>query len=121
MEAFRKLMLVFVGVLGIVQTSWAHAFLDHAEPAVGSTVHASPAVLKVWFTEKQEQALCKLQVFDESGREVATRKPAGGGGNTALLTVSLPPLKPGKYKVAWRVVSVDTHVTSGDFEFEISP
>jgi methionine-rich copper-binding protein CopC len=79
MEAFRTLMLVFVGVLGIVQTSWAHAFLDHAEPAVGSTVHASPAVLKVWFTEKLEQALCKLQVFDESGREVATRKPAGGG------------------------------------------
>jgi len=36
-----------------------------------------------------------------------------------LLTVSLPKLKPGKYKVVWRVVSVDTHVTTGNFTFEL--
>jgi methionine-rich copper-binding protein CopC len=35
--------------------------------------------------------------------------------------VSLPALKAGKYKVVWRVVSVDTHVTSGTFGFEIVP
>jgi copper resistance protein C len=39
--------------------------------------------------------------------------------NAALLTVSLPELKPGKYKVVWHVVSVDTHVTTGDFAFEV--
>jgi len=30
-------------------------------------------------------------------------------------------LKPGKYKVVWRVTSVDTHVTHGDFTFDVSP
>jgi methionine-rich copper-binding protein CopC len=39
--------------------------------------------------------------------------------NPALLTVSLPELKPGKYKVVWRAVSVDTHVTTGNFTFEL--
>ena len=43
------------------------------------------------------------------------------GSNSALLEVGLPALKPGKYKVVWRVVSVDTHVTTGDFTFEITP
>ena len=38
--------------------------------------------------------------------------------NAALLTVSLPELKSGKYKVVWRAVSVDTHVTTGNFTFE---
>jgi copper resistance protein C len=37
----------------------------------------------------------------------------------ALLHVSLPPLSAGTYKVAWRVVSVDTHVTSGNFTFRV--
>jgi copper resistance protein C len=38
-----------------------------------------------------------------------------------LLIVSLPPLRAGKYKVVWRVTSVDTHKTEGDFQFQIVP
>ena len=41
--------------------------------------------------------------------------------NRALLRVSLPLLPPGRYKVAWRVLSVDSHVTEGDFTFRIVP
>jgi hypothetical protein len=40
--------------------------------------------------------------------------------NHALLCVSLPTLQAGRYKVVWRVVSVDTHVTSGNFTFQIA-
>jgi len=32
-----------------------------------------------------------------------------------------PSLAPGAYKVIWRVTSVDTHVTNGDFRFEVAP
>jgi len=38
----------------------------------------------------------------------------------ALLHVSLPRLGPGTYKVVWRVVSVDTHVTNGNFTFRVT-
>jgi methionine-rich copper-binding protein CopC len=38
----------------------------------------------------------------------------------ALLRVSLASLQSGIYKVVWRVVSVDTHVTSGNFTFRIA-
>ena len=41
--------------------------------------------------------------------------------NPALLTASLAPLGPGRYRVRWRVVSVDTHVTEGDFAFTVAP
>ncbi len=40
--------------------------------------------------------------------------------NGQLLVVSLPAIKTGKYRVTWRVVSVDTHVTNGSFEFEVT-
>ena len=98
----------------------AHAFLDHAEPAVGSKVTAAPSEIKLWFSEKLEPALSKVQVFTEDGRlvEKQTQKP---GDNTAIAIVSVPPLKPGKYKVVWKAVSVDTHVTKGDFSFQVAP
>jgi methionine-rich copper-binding protein CopC len=38
-----------------------------------------------------------------------------------LLIVDLKALKPGKYKVAWRVTAIDTHVTSGTFTFDVAP
>jgi methionine-rich copper-binding protein CopC len=33
----------------------------------------------------------------------------------------LKPLTPGVYTVTWRAVSVDTHVTTGDFKFTVAP
>jgi methionine-rich copper-binding protein CopC len=116
-----RLFVSTVGILSVAHGAWAHAFLDHAEPAVGSKVHGSPAIVKIWFTEKVESALCKLQVFDASGQEVDKRDPASDAGNPVLLSVTLPSLKPGKYKVVWRAVAVDTHVTNGDFKFEVLP
>jgi len=116
----RSLLLAFV-LWGTSSISWAHAFLDHAEPAVGSQIHSSPAEVRIWFSEKLEPALSRIQVFDAADSEVDKRNVHVDGSNPALLEVGLSPLKPGKYKVVWRVVSVDTHVTSGNFAFEVTP
>jgi len=118
--SLRSLLLAFV-VFWTAPVSWAHAFLDHAEPAVGSQVHNPPAQVKVWFTERLEPALSRIQVFDAANSEVDKRNVHIDGSNPALLEVGLPALKPGKYKVIWRVVSVDTHVTTGNFTFEVTP
>jgi methionine-rich copper-binding protein CopC len=112
MKTSKKLLFTACTLLLLIQGSWAHAFVDHAEPAVGSQIHRTPTQVKIWFTEKLEPALSKIQVFDISGQEIDQS-------NAALLTVSLPELKPGKYKVVWRAVSVDTHVTTGNFTFEL--
>jgi hypothetical protein len=101
-------------------SAWAHAFIDHAEPAVGSKLASPPGAVKIWFTERLEPALSKIQVFDSQGTEVDKRDTKVDPKNGQLLLVSLPAIKTGKYRVTWRVVSVDTHVTNGSFEFEIT-
>jgi copper resistance protein C len=101
-------------------STWAHAFIDHAEPAVGSKLASPPGTVKIWFTERLEPALSKIQVFDSQGTEVDKRDTKVDPRNGQLLLVSLPVIKSGKYRVTWRVVSVDTHVTNGSFEFEIT-
>src|SRR6266567_2784110 len=96
----------------------AHAFLDYAVPAVGSSVLASPAQLKLWFTQRLEPAFSTVQVVDRAGKRVDKGDGQGDRADATLLRVSLPPLAPGKYRVTWRVLSVDTHVTEGDFTFD---
>ena len=114
---------VILGLLLIVVASpaklEAHAFLERAEPAVGSTVQASPSEVRVLFTEKIEPTLSSVQVFDASGREVDKQDVHLDRLNHAVLHVSLPPLEVGSYKVVWRVVSVDTHVTNGSYSFRV--
>jgi copper resistance protein C len=119
MRSLTKLILTGCTLLLLIQVSLAHAFVDHAEPAVGSQIHSAPIQVKIWFTEKLEPTLSKIQVFDSSGQEIDKRDVKIDQSNAVLLTVSLPALKPGKYKVVWRAVSVDTHVTTGNFMFEL--
>jgi copper resistance protein C len=119
MDKFKVALALFL-LLETAFAAWPHAFIDHAEPAVGSQIHGAPTQVKIWFTEKLEPALSKIQVFDASGREVDKRDVKIDQSNAALLTVSLPELRPAKYKVVWRAVSIDTHATTGNFTFELA-
>ena len=110
------LLLIFVAGLATLQ---AHAFLERADPAVGSSVQTSPSEVRIRFTENIEPAVSSIQVFDAAGKEVDKRDLYLDRSDHALLHISLPPLGVGTYKVVWRVVSVDTHVTNGNFTFRV--
>ena len=99
----------------------AHAMLDKAVPAVGSRVATSPPRVELVFTERLEPAFSTVRVLDASGRRVDRGDSAVDASVREHLGVSLPPLPPGRYRVAWRAVSVDTHVTSGDYAFDVGP
>ena len=102
-----------------VSSAVAHARLERTAPVAGSTVHASPPQLKLWFTERLEPAFSKVQVFDRNGKQVDKGDPGVDRVDAKLLQVSLPTLAPGTYRVKWRVLSVDTHVSKGDFTFNV--
>ena len=115
----RLLLLAVACATMIAPPASAHAFLDHAAPAVGSTVHAPPSQVKLWFTQELEPAFSTAQVSDSAGKRVDQADARVDGSDPTLLTVSVPALAPGKYRVSWRVLSVDTHVTEGDFSFDV--
>jgi methionine-rich copper-binding protein CopC len=100
---------------GIAAAS-AHAMLDHASPAVGSTVASAPSRVTLTFTEPVEGAFSGATVSNASGQRVDTGARASG----TTLQISLKPLPPGAYKVNWHVLSVDTHKTQGSFSFTVS-
>jgi copper resistance protein C len=97
----------------------AHAFLDHAEPKVGSTVTNSPTGIKIWFTQNLEPAFSTFEVQDAQGKEVDKKDAQLDDKDRSLFLVSLPPPPAGTYMVIWHAVSVDTHKTQGRFEFTV--
>jgi len=116
----RILSFFLLLLLPAVRVS-AHAFLEHSDPPVGGKVHSAPAAVRIWFTEEVEPVFSSIQVFDATGKQVDKKDTHRDPSNRLLLQISLPHLGPGTYKVLWRVVSVDTHRTNGDFTFQIVP
>jgi len=114
-------LLAFACAAGLAIHADAHAFLDHAMPAVGSTIHTPPPQVKVWFTQRIEPAFSAVQVFDAGGKRVDKADARVDLADPTLLVVTLPRLAPGTYRVKWRVLSIDSHATEGDFRFEIAP
>jgi copper resistance protein C len=94
----------------------AHAFLDHAEPRVGSTVPTAPRELSLSFTQNLEPAFSSVEVSDANGARVDLGKPRF---SADVMRVGLKPLTPGTYRVRWQVLSVDTHTTEGSFTFHV--
>src|SRR6202035_4968750 len=94
----------------------AHAFLDHAEPRVGSTVQTAPRELSLSFTEELEPAFSTVEVRDANGARVDQGKARV---IASVMRVGLKPLPPGTYMVQWHALSVDTHKTEGSFSFHV--
>ncbi len=97
----------------------AHAFLDHADPRVGSTVAASPTRVTIWFTEELEGAFSKVRVYDAGKKEVDKKDAKVDPKDKTVMSVSLPKLATGTYRVEWSAVAVDTHHTQGSFNFTV--
>ncbi len=107
--------------LGCAGEAPAHALLEQASPRVGSQAPAAPAEVRLTFSEPLEAAFSNLTITGPPG--------FGGGGRPRLapadrrvLVADLgKPAPAGRYDIHWRVVSVDGHVTQGDFHFTVKP
>jgi len=102
-----------------VPSAWATALLDHAEPAVGTTVDSPVTEIKIWFTQDLEPALSQMQLLDRHRKPVTQNQATIDSSDPSLLTLSVPALRPGRYTVYWKVMSADTHMTVGNFFFTV--
>jgi len=99
----------------------SHAFLNEAAPIVGGTVPTSPKEIRLTFTEAIERRFSGIELATGDGRTVATGPAVVDPTNERQLVLPLPPLAPGRYRVRWHVVSVDTHRTEGQYSFTVKP
>ena len=109
------ILVYFTAFLGLSTAAEAHAMLDHASPAVGSTVATSPGQVTLYFTQQLEPKFSGAEVRNASGARVDHGKSISG----TAMRLSVGTLAPGAYSVTWHVLSVDTHTTQGTFSFRV--
>ena len=112
----RLFLFAVIALLGLANEVQAHATLDHAEPRVGNTVATAPHEVTLWFTQKLEAAFSSITVTNAAGERVDSGKTRVSG---SQMSVTLRAGGPGSYRVNWRVLSVDTHTTEGNFTFQV--
>jgi methionine-rich copper-binding protein CopC len=99
----------------------AHARLKRAVPPIGGVVSANsvPAEIRVWFSERVEVSLSEIQVVNAAGLRFDNGELRLDEADPTELHLALKPLPPGRYRVVWRVISMDTHKTNGTFPFRV--
>ena len=113
-----RFVTLFLGLVCGGTLAQAHAYLDHASPLVGS-VGTAPSEVRLWFTQALEPRFSAAQLRSSSGAVVGSG--AVDPANPKEMVIRVRALPPGKYKVKWKILSVDTHRTEGDFGFEVRP
>src|SRR5579883_3503526 len=69
-EPMRRIPLISALTVLAASLAHAHAFLDHASPAVGRTIAKAPPTVTIWFTQELEPAFSSIEVQDQSGTRV---------------------------------------------------
>lgn len=98
---------------------FSHSGLLKTEPLAGSRLKRAPVEVKLLFSERLEVAFSSVQVKDTQGHQVDLKDTRLDTATGQLLRVTLQTLGKGVYTVFWRVVSVDSHVTEGQFSFTV--
>lgn len=99
--------------------SLAHAILVRSEPAKDSIITTAPKQIDVWFNDKVGSEFKALAVIDSTGKRLDNKDVQQETFDQSHLYATLQPLTPGTYTVRYRVVSVDTHIVSGKFQFTV--
>jgi methionine-rich copper-binding protein CopC len=115
----RALLLALAVSASGAGPAHAHSGLERAEPPAESALPRAPKDVKLHFSEQLEPAYSSVRVEDANGVQVDGRDGHVDRANPRLLRASLKSLEAGVYTVIWRVLSVDSHVTEGQFTFRV--
>ena len=116
----RRLLAGVAGTLLLLATpAWPHASLVRSSPARRATLTTAPDRVQLWFNEAIEPRFSSVSVWDAAGQQVDLRDVRVDPEDAKRLSVGLASLKPGGYRVRFRVLSVDGHVVETEFTFTL--
>jgi methionine-rich copper-binding protein CopC len=100
-------------------TSWGHAYLVKSSPARRAALSNPPARVALWFNERLEAQFSQLSVWNAEGQQVDGGDVQVGPDDAKRLSVGIPTLPAGSYRVKYRVLSVDGHIVEAEFPFTV--
>lgn len=111
--------LLIIGLMIQAHDVWAHASLIKSDPPRRATLSESPSKIQLWFNEEIETAYATVTVVDMNDQVVSRAAPEKVTDDPKSITLALPELEAGAYKVQFRVLSIDGHVVDSNYSFRI--
>ncbi|MEV5027280.1 CopD family protein [Paenibacillus sp. LPE1-1-1.1] len=95
----------------------AHAYIAQSAPYQDAELTESPTAIRIKFTEKIDTKLSSisLQRVDDGAAIAGTLSAEGD----QTLIYTIPKLENGVYEAGWQVLSLDSHMTDGSFQFAV--
>lgn len=110
---------ILLTALAIPLPSFAHAKMVRSSPEQNAVLTESPKQVDVWFDDKVGTEYKALAVIDSKGKRVDNKDLVQETLDSAHLYATVPTLPPDTYTVRYRVVSIDTHIVTGKYQFTI--
>jgi methionine-rich copper-binding protein CopC len=97
-----------------------HLRLVRTTPAADTTVAASPAEIRLFFSEAPQMRGTSVRLADAANNLVASTEAAADAEDARQVWIAPEaPLAPGRYTVHWRVIAQDGHTQRGSFSFRV--
>lgn len=113
------LVLIFIISLTLPFPVFSHAVLVQSQPEVDSTINESPKQVNIWFNENVASEFKALAVINSAGKRVDNKDIKQAKLDRSHIYITTPQLPPDTYTVRYRVMSADTHIVTGRFNFTI--
>lgn len=110
-------MLALLLLAGATQVCWAHAILRESKPALNSTVQGPEIDVSMRFNVRIDGTRSRVLLVAPDG--TSTALGLAKQTNEAILQAHAAGLKPGAYKLQWRVLASDGHMSSGVIPFTV--
>lgn len=96
----------------------AHSYLVSSDPVNGATMASGPPRVTLTFNESLQTSFDSLSVVGPDGNRWSTGDTEVSGARVSIALTELGPV--GKYTVAYRVVSADSHPVTGTTSFTLT-
>jgi methionine-rich copper-binding protein CopC len=114
----KKLVAILL-LLAIGLPAWAHGSLQATTPRADAVLDRSPGEIRLQFSEPLEANFSSIKLSDAQGKEITGEKPQVDRADPKTLSLSLPPLPSGAYRVRWSIVTRDGHKAKGEYGYTV--
>lgn len=113
-----RAVLALVAAVTLSATMLAHTKLEKSVPADGATLTTAPTSVQLFFNEKPDLKVSKIEVTGPSGK--VELGPAHSMAEKDVMAAIKGTLGNGTYTVSWQTAGKDGHVRKGTFSFTVS-
>ena len=111
-------VLLLVVLLAGTTPVWAHAVLMQSKPQMNSTIKGPDVPIYLRFNVRVDGKRSRLQLVTDDGVTISVDAPRQTAPD--VLESHVTGLKPGAYKLQWKALASDGHMSSGEVDFTVN-